>query len=428
MASTATGLDSGDTGRTLEDAFAREARRGVALAAIARTVAFALLWVSYFEDALGNWENPQFVYRSGLIAAALVSGGLTLLAARRSKRPVSWCGVFLALDLAVITLLIFGWLPEMIADYPQFLAVRMQDILLFLVILGASALPLSPRLVAGAGIGTAVIWVAAVLHSFWNTPGAMTSDAAARGAKDQADLLARISKALVLDTDYFVVQTALVLAIAGLLAIGVREGRRLVVQAVRAEAGRARFARFMPPGVLDALGARGDGTLPSRRSAACILFADLDRSATPSVEALGRFYAMAEPAVFEEGGVIDRFVGDPVMATFGAIEGGQGNPADRALRCAERLVAEGAQIAAIHFGPVISGEVGSDRQRAFGVVGDTVNSTRRLLDWGRERGLALIVSGAAADALTAEARADLAPQGEASLRGLDTPVTTWSRA
>ncbi len=428
MASRASGADPADTGRMLEDAFAREARRGVALAALARTVAFVLLWASYYEDAQGAWKNPYFLYRSALVAAALVSGGLTLLAARRSKRPVAWCGVFLGVDLAVIALLIFGWLPEMIADYPQFLAVRMQDILLFLVILGASALPLSPRLVAGAGIGTAVIWVVAVLRSFWKTPGAMTGDMAAKGARDQADMLARISRALVLDTDYFMIQTALVLAIAALLVVGVREGRRLVIQAARAEAGRARFARFMPPGVLDALGARPDGELPSRRSTACILFADLDRSSAPGLEALGRFYAAAEAAVFEQGGVIDRFVGDPVMASFGAIGDGPGNPADHALRCAERLVAEGAQIAAIHFGPVISGEVGSARQRAFGVVGDTVNSTRRLLDWGRERGLALVVSGPATDALSAEARAGLAPRGEASLRGLDTPLATWSRA
>jgi adenylate cyclase len=420
MAST---IETGE-GRTLEEAFAKEARRGVRLAAIARTVAFMLLWASYYEDALGKW-NPYLVYRSELIGAALASGLLTLVAAQRSKRPVAWCAAFLVVDLIVIVLLAFGWLPEAISDYPQFLAVRMQDIMLFTVILCASALPLSPRLVGAAGIGAAALWVAAVLRSFWMTPDATTADAVAKGATGWNDLLARISKALVLDTDYLLIQTALLLAIAALLVLGVRQGRRMVVLAVRAEAGRARFARFFPPGVLAALGS--DGRVPSRRSDACILFADFDRSAAPGLEALGRYYAAAEAVVLDEGGVIDRFVGDPVMASFGAIEeAGLAPPAERALRCAERLVAlEGMQVAAVHRGAVVSGEVGSVRQRAFGVVGDTVNVTRRLLDWAREHGLALAASGPLVEALPD--KTGLARQEDAALRGLDTPLAAWSR-
>jgi class 3 adenylate cyclase len=164
-----------------------------------------------------------------------------------------------------------------------------------------------------------------------------------------------------------------------------------------------------------------------------ILCADFPRAADPpGLEALGRLYAAAEPIVLAEGGVIDRFVGDPLMASFGALDTGPADDAaGRALRCAERLLAIGGELpvtaVALHHGPVVSGEVGSARQRAFGVVGDTVNTARRLLDWARERGLPLAVSGATAEALSSPQRATLAPKGEAQLRGLDAPLAAWGR-
>ncbi len=157
-------------GLSLAQAFAREARRGVRLAVYGRAVAFALLWIDYYDDAQGFLANPYFRYRSALVAAALLGGVAAAFASHRSRRPLAWCGAFLVLDLAIITLLVFGWLPPAIADYPQFIAVRMQDVLLFVVILAASALPLSPRLVAAAGAGAVVLWVGAVAHAFMTTP------------------------------------------------------------------------------------------------------------------------------------------------------------------------------------------------------------------------------------------------------------------
>ena len=62
-----------------------------------------------------------------------------------------WSYPFLLIDIALATALVFGWLPPAIADYPQFLAVRYQDILLFAVIVAGTVFALSPRLVLLAG-------------------------------------------------------------------------------------------------------------------------------------------------------------------------------------------------------------------------------------------------------------------------------------
>ena len=166
--------------RSLAEAFEAETRVGVTLAIAGRTIAFALLGLSYCLDAEGRL-NSFLIYRLALIGAALLSGGCNWLIARRSAAPVRWSYPFLAIDLAIVAALVFGWLPAAIADYPQFIAVRYQDILLMAVVISLSVLPLSQRLVLFAGAAAVLVWGAGVLASFLRTPGAMTSGQALKG-------------------------------------------------------------------------------------------------------------------------------------------------------------------------------------------------------------------------------------------------------
>src|SRR5438105_1287134 len=170
--------------RSLDEAFARETRIGLQLSISARLAAFTLLWLSFYLDAVENLANPYFLYRTALIATAWLGGVAALFIARRSPRPLLWSYPFLLLDLALATALVFGWLPPAIADYPQFLAVRYQDILLFAVIVAGTVFALSPRLVLLAGASASVAWSAGVLSSFRHTSGAMTSGAVSARATD----------------------------------------------------------------------------------------------------------------------------------------------------------------------------------------------------------------------------------------------------
>src|SRR5204863_5526456 len=173
--------------------------------------------------------------------------------------------------LLLATALVFGWLPPAIADYPQFLAVRYQDILLFAVLVAGTVFPVSPRLVLLAGACAGVAWLAGVLSSFLRTSGALTSGAAAAHAADWSSVLAAISRPLVLDTEYFLLQLLLLVAFAALLGLSVREGRKLVDSAVRAAHDRAVLARFFPPPLVERLAASGEA-LPGVANAAAVLF------------------------------------------------------------------------------------------------------------------------------------------------------------
>jgi adenylate cyclase len=424
----------------LRDAFARETRRGVQLAVFGRLALFGLLWLSYLTDADWNLKNSWFQYRSALIAIALVSGVVNYLVSRRVVRPVPWSFGFFLVDAAVIAGLVFGWVPPAIEGYPQYLAVTLQDVMILAAILVVTVFPLSDRLIVFAGGSLLSVWLIGICVSFARTPGAHTDLGLRAAAQSWDDLLVKMSHPLDLMVEYVGLQTVLILALTALLILGVRRGRALVFAAVRAENESAFLARFFPPAVAAEIARRGADSLPSVRGEVAVLFADFarDPATTSDLDQLQAWYALVEQRVFEHGGLIDRFVGDPVMAVFGAATG-DAPPAtgpacaDSALACAEALLADlkaagfKGSAAGVNFGEVVSGEVGSERQRAFGVVGDTVNLARRMLDAARSTGGELAASDRLMRRLTGGAREGFTRTDGVAVRGQADPMTVWSR-
>ena len=164
---------------------------------------------------------------------------------------------------------------------------------------------------------------------------------------------------------------------------------------------RTRLERYHSPGVIEEVLRRGDEGMRSLQSAeATVLFADLvgftafAENAPPErvAESLDAFLDLAVEAIFRAGGTLDKFIGDCVMAFFGAPVA-QPDHAERAVRAAieiqERLgawnaqrVAEGlpgfkARVA-LNSGPVVVGDIGSARRVDYTVLGNTVNVASRL--------------------------------------------------
>ncbi len=129
-----------------------------------------------------------------------------------------------------------------------------------------------------------------------------------------------------------------------------------------------------------------------------VLFADVRgftsfaETVTPEelVRVLNRYLAVAAEALLEEGGTVDKFMGDAVMAWFNApVE--QPDHALRAVRAALRIRERVRQMHAnlpreqrlafgigIHTGPVVMGLVGTNQRLDYTVVGDSVNTAKRL--------------------------------------------------
>lgn len=115
---------------------------------------------------------------------------------------------------------------------------------------------------------------------------------------------------------------------------------------------------------------------------------------------ISRFYGAAANVVDEHSGLVDKFVGDEVVALFvpGFVEGK--NPAEQAISAARSLLAEtGSWIpvgAAVHSGVAYVGRVGEGDACDFTAVGDAVNTAARLASAAAAG--ELLVSAAAAEA------------------------------
>lgn len=132
-------------------------------------------------------------------------------------------------------------------------------------------------------------------------------------------------------------------------------------------------------------------------------------------------------AVHAHGGTIDKFLGDGMLAVFGAPEplADHATCALDAVHDMLRAVDDAGRVKlgiGVHSGPVVAGCIGDGARLEFTVIGDTVNTASRLESLTKEKGVAVLVSGETARRLRAAAAAALAPLGNVTLRGRNEPL------
>jgi class 3 adenylate cyclase len=211
---------------------------------------------------------------------------------------------------------------------------------------------------------------------------------------------------------------------------------------------RANLARFFSPQLVDHLMEIDTPLSVARCQPAAVMFVDMigftaycSGMAPEAVIAMLReLQALLSAAVFAHDGTIDKFLGDGLMAVFGSPVP---SPLDatNAARCAldilqsidrwnERCGRSGdaaIRVAVgIHYGDVVHGDIGSDRQLELTVVGDTVNIASRVEAYCRPLDASVLVTAPFIATLYAEGSQDLAErfadQGRHILRGRAEPI------
>jgi class 3 adenylate cyclase len=153
------------------------------------------------------------------------------------------------------------------------------------------------------------------------------------------------------------------------------------------------------------------------------------------VELLNRFFRLAVAAIAEERGHVNKFLGDGVLAVFGAPVA-LDDAADRALRATlavrERLAQLNDELdgqglprlrmgAAIHTGPAIVGSIGSPEQKLeYTVIGEAVNLTSRIEGLNKRFGTEVLLTRETAERLTG--LYPLRPLPPAEVRGIPRPI------
>ncbi len=169
-------------------------------------------------------------------------------------------------------------------------------------------------------------------------------------------------------------------------------------------------------------------------------FTPLAARLTPDATArlLTEYFSEMAECVFRHGGTLDKFIGDAVMAQWGAPWSAP-DDADRALEAAlemlralERLntrwAAEGRPVlqvgVGLNYGEVFAGYLGSERRLEYTIIGDVVNTANRLCQ--AAEGGEILVTPAVAESLTRPHT--LAPHEPLWVPGRDTPLPIFNAA
>ncbi|MBE7438640.1 MAG: HAMP domain-containing protein [Spirochaetales bacterium] len=190
---------------------------------------------------------------------------------------------------------------------------------------------------------------------------------------------------------------------------------------------------------------KGEIKLGGERKECAVFFSDLRGFTAMSekmdpeevVEYLNQYFTVMVRCVNETHGVVDKFIGDAVMAHWGAI-GGQGNPTINAINAALAMrrallefnrAGEGnrpraAMGCGINSGPVVAGQIGSAERLDFTVIGDTVNLASRIESLNKPFGTDLLISHDSF--LKTEDQFVVVPMPAIKVKGKEEPQTIYT--
>ena len=206
------------------------------------------------------------------------------------------------------------------------------------------------------------------------------------------------------------------------------------------------FSRYVSKDVYQQLLASPhEAALGGQRREMTVLFSDMRGFTTLSesgeaedlVRQLNQYFTRMVEVVFEQRGTVDKFVGDMIMALFGAPLDDPDH-ADHAVQTALRMVEElhglnrrwavegRAELdigIGINTGEMIAGNIGSDTIMSYTVIGDNVNLGARLESLNKDFGTRILISEATRRQL--KRQYDVRPLGEVTVKGKTKPVAIF---
>src|SRR5215475_5400514 len=235
----------------------------------------------------------------------------------------------------------------------------------------------------------------------------------------------------------------LISAVAAQTAIAV-ENVRAHERLAKEEVARANYSRFLPEYVVKQMLDNPESfKLGGVSQTITILFADirgftrLSEHAPPEkiVGLLNRYFSAMTDIIFAHGGTLDKYLGDGLMALFGAPTAtpeDASNALNAAVAMQRRVLSINQELRqegfleigvgmGLHTGEVTVGYVGSERRSEYTAIGDTVNTSSRLES--NAQGGEILISDATAKA--AHSRYKLQPREAIMVKNRQQPVNLW---
>jgi adenylate cyclase len=235
----------------------------------------------------------------------------------------------------------------------------------------------------------------------------------------------------------------LISAVAAQTAIAV-ENARAHERLAREEVARANYSRFLPEYVVKQMLENPESfKLGGVNQTITILFADIrgftriSEHAAPEriVSLLNKYFSAMTDIIFAHGGTLDKYLGDGLMALFGApttTPEDASNALNAAVAMQRRVLGINQELQAegfpelnvgigLHTGEVTVGYIGSERRSEYTAIGDTVNTASRLES--NSKAGEILISDATSKA--AHSRYKLKPREPITVKNRVQPVVLW---
>lgn len=348
------------------------------------TVFGILYFVSPRTDA-----NTSFSLVPLALASYLTLTLIGLLWSWRQELP-DWASYFSILfDFSLLMLLIWSFHRQY--GQPTSFYLKAPTFLYIFIFIALRALRFQPKFIVASGIIAITGWLIMIgLVLLSGEPGTVIT-------RDYVRYLTSNSMLIGAEVD----KLLSVAVVTGILYVVLRRARALLVYAVSEGAAAANLSQFFDDSVASQIRSAGDLRTQGARRQAAVLFIDLrDFTQLASqlepkgvMRILGEYQKRIVPIVRAHNGIIDKFLGDGVMATFGAAEVSETYAAD-ALRAVDAIMSDAEQWtseqgalrllpprsvgAAVAAGTVIFGIVGDTKRLEFTVIGPAVNLAAKL--------------------------------------------------
>lgn len=342
-------------------------------------------------------EQPAALRTPGAIdPIPVVLGGYALFTLVRlylswRERLVPWV-IYLSIVLDMAILLALIWSFHLKYGQPPSFYLKVPTMIYVFIFIGLRVLSFRARYVAAAGLTAAAGWAALAAYAVFASGGREMV------TRDYVEYMTSNSILIGAEADKIIA----ILVVTAILAVAMNRARRLVVRSAAEGAAARDLARFFSPEVARQITASEQiveaGSGEAREAA--IVFCDIrgftrfSHTVSPAevIAMLTEYQQALVPAILGHGGTIDKFMGDGIMATFGAVRP-SGTAAADALRAVDAVMeaaaawnryraAEGRPAhrvnAAAAFGPIVFGAVGDVDRLEYTVIGDPVNQAAKL--------------------------------------------------
>jgi adenylate cyclase len=365
-----------------------------------------------------------------------------LVLAYRGRLSRGFVALSVVVDITVLMVTI--WSFHLQYQAPPALYLKAPTLLYVFIFIALRTLRFEPEFVLLAGGCAALGWLTLLLYAVWGPdfPG-FTHSYVAYATSYKILRGAEIDKIIS------------ILVVTLILALSLARGRRLLARSVIGESAASDLSRFFAPEVAAQI-RQAAGDAANMRCEGChagILITDLrgftalshGRTAQELIALLGEYQARLVPIIQRHGGSIDKYLGDGILASFGAIVPNGSYAADlcraidelaetaerwRREREASGLLAPAVGMAGA-VGDIVFGAIGHATRLEYTVIGEVVNLVAKLEKHTKQEGVqALVTRETYALALEQGYRAPHEPEARPARKidGLSDPLDLVVRA